>query len=96
MDITIFSTETCPRCKRLASKLHEWGYQVAERLMVEATTDEIADCRMDIGYWPLSAPLLQVDFGEDVRCWYADVSLFKGDRLDERHLKDILGQSTCR
>ena len=91
ISVLIYSTPECPRCKLLSAKLHEWGYQVAERLMVEATTDEIADCRMDIGYWPLAAPLLQAGL-----CWYADVSLFPhGDTwLDEEKLKAILGQGT--
>ena len=92
MKITIFTTETCPRCKLLAAKLHEWGHQVTERLMVEATTEEIADCRMDIGYFPQSAPLLQVEFDRaDVPpYWFADVSLFPTGALDEAKLRSIL------
>ena len=93
MKLTIFSTESCPRCKLLAGKLRQMGYEPAERLMADATTTERESCITDgPGYWPRFAPLLQLDFGE-FSCWYADVSLFKGDRLDEEHLKEILEQS---
>ena len=92
MKITIFTTETCPRCKLLAKKLRGWGRTVEEKLMVEASTDEIADCRLDIGFWPMSAPLLQIEFGPLTTCWYADVSLFPGGSLDEGKLKAILSQ----
>ena len=96
MRLTIFSTESCPRCKLLSAKLKEWGYQVAERLMVDATTEEIADCRLDLGYWPMSAPLLQVEF-DQVACpaWYADVSLFPRGELDEGKLRLILAQGAA-
>jgi len=94
LDITIFTTETCPRCKALAAKLREWGYQPKEKLMVEATTDEIADCRLDpgMGFWPISAPVLRAKSG-DLDCWYGDASLFPdGENLDVNKLKMILGQ----
>jgi len=93
MDITIFTTETCPRCKALAAKLREWGHQPKEKSMAEATTDEIADCRMDcgMGFWPMSAPVLRVK-SDEFECWYGDTSLFKEDVLDEKHLREILNQ----
>ena len=94
MQITIFSTETCPRCHLLATKLHEWGYQAEEKLVAEATTDEIAEVRMDLGIWPpLMVPVLYVDFG-GVVCVYGDRSLFpQGNSwLDEDKLQAILRQ----
>ncbi len=94
IEITIFTTETCPRCKALEAKLREWGYQPKEKSMVEATTDEIADCRMDsgMGFWPMFAPVLRVEF-DDFECWYGDASLFpNGEDLDVNKLKAILGQ----
>ena len=94
MRLTIFSTESCPRCKLLAAKLHGWGYQVNEKLIGEATTDEIAEVRMDLGIWPpLMVPVLYVDF-DGVVCVYGDRSLFpQGNSwLDEEKLKAILRQ----
>ena len=94
MRLTIFSTVSCPRCKLLAAKLKEWGYQVNEKLVAEATTDEIADARMDLGFWPpLMVPAMNVDFGK-VAIFYSDVSLFpRGDMwLDEAKLQAILSQ----
>jgi len=79
LDITIFTTETCPRCKALAAKLREWGYQPVEKMMTETPVDEIADCRMDIGYWPMMAPVLRVN-----DCWYSDISLFKENALKRK------------
>ena len=87
MDIVVYKTETCPRCRALVEKLREWGYQPVEKMMTETPTDEIADCRMDIGYWPMMAPVLRVN-----DCWYSDISLFKENTLNEKHLQEILGQ----
>ena len=87
MDIVVYKTDTCPRCKMLVEKLREWGYQPVEKMMTETPADEIAECRLDLGYWPMMAPVLRVN-----DCWYADISLFKEDVLDEKHLHEILEQ----
>jgi len=92
MKITIFTTETCPRCERVKKALKALGTDFETRDMSSPAT--LTDLRVN-GVFTLSAPVLQVD--DD---FYTVDDLFDGDRLRKLELDETgqvrrRGESKC-
>jgi glutaredoxin len=83
--IVIYSTPTCPRCKLVSAKLHEWGIPHEEKSLIDISAEDMTDCIIDLGCVPMSAPVVRSGYS-----WYADVSLFPDGKLDEGKLRAIL------
>lgn len=81
-DVTVFSTEVCPKCLKLKRLLNEYGVGYKEERM--DTTENIAELRFN-GVFTNNAPVLSV--GED---FFIHTDLFNGSNLNEEFVKEIL------
>lgn len=84
-NVTIFSTATCPRCKLVSAKLHEWGIPHEEKSLIDISAEDRTDCIIEMGYVPIEAPLVRIGYH-----WLASHEIFEGSTLNEATLRAIL------
>ncbi len=63
-------------CKKLITIVRRWGYNTAHQYLVEVyglTQKEAEECikgvGIDLGHWPLYAPLGEADYGVSAVSW---------------------------
>ncbi len=84
--ITIYSTETCPRCQALKAALTKAGIAYEEKSLADMPPAEKASYICDIGGYPMSAPIVRngdhwftsEDSFEDILAGHKEVKEFSG------------------
>ena len=82
MQVVIYKTPDCPRCRALAAHLRGLGIDFGERDM--SAGEVLADLRCD-GVFALSAPILQVD--EE---YHESGAIWNGDNPDTEYVRGAL------
>jgi len=80
VNLTVYSTPTCPRCEQLKAALKKAGLSFSSQDM--STPQALTELRVN-GVFTLMAPVLQAD-----ESFYTVEDLFEGDSL--RDLSSIL------
>ena len=80
MNLTVYTTATCPRCEQLKAALKKAGLDFSSQDM--STPEALTELRVS-GVFTLMAPVLQAD-----ESFYTVEDLFEGDFL--RDLSSIL------
>jgi len=80
VNLTVYSTSTCPRCEQLKAALKKAGLSFSSQDM--STPQALTELRVN-GVFTLMAPVLQAD-----ESFYTVEDLFEGDSL--RDLSSIL------
>lgn len=80
--ITIYSTQICPRCKQLKSRLRQLGIPYNNAPLDDPGV--LAEMRC-CGFFGVMAPVLENSTG-----YHGPEEFFDGDELDEKKLKEMI------